>query len=363
MMQWNSLRHKLVRGLLWAVALGLLARVLWVNQKSFREVLDHKPDIRYLALALGLFVTGLVATFVRWWVVVRTQGLPLRLRDAIRVGFIGNALDVIVPGQVGGDVVKATFLCRAQERKTRAIAASLVDRAIGILGLFLLASLMGALQWPSSGPAIRRLIVIVWATLGAGLMAFSVVLTPALLRLIERLGARRGRRVRSILAELHATSVAYSDHKAGLALGLGMSTVSHTLLSLTFVMVSFALLPHPPRVLEQLLVVPLITFSTAVPLPFGALGLGEQVSDELFRMLGHSMGVVVMLGFRAIGLAASGISVMVYLANAQTVLHPSPTPVGVASQDVPISSSEEDASGLAVALFPTAVDTMDGDKL
>ena len=54
MMQWNSLRRRLVRGVLWAVALGLLARVLWVNQKSFREVFDHKPDLRYLALAFAL---------------------------------------------------------------------------------------------------------------------------------------------------------------------------------------------------------------------------------------------------------------------------------------------------------------------
>ena len=46
---------------------------------------------------------------------MRVQGLSLRFRDAVRVGFVGNAVDLIVPGQVGGDVVKATYLYRTQD--------------------------------------------------------------------------------------------------------------------------------------------------------------------------------------------------------------------------------------------------------
>src|SRR4029077_14604883 len=99
----------------------------------------------------------LVWAYARWYVVVRTQGLRLRLRDALKIGFIANAVDAIVPGQVGGDVVKATFLCRKQSSRTQAIASVMIDRVLGVLGLFLLASLMGALNWSASGPSVRRL--------------------------------------------------------------------------------------------------------------------------------------------------------------------------------------------------------------
>jgi uncharacterized protein (TIRG00374 family) len=290
-----------------------------VNGGSLRTVLDHQPDGRFLALALGLYLTALVITFTRWRLLVRIQGLPLRLFDALRVGFVGHALDTIVPGQVGSDVLKAAFLCQGQERKTLAIAATLVNRMAGILGLIVLASLMGLVNWHASGTQIRRLIAVVWVTLGLGLAGFSVVFTPRLVDALERLGARCGRRARAVMGELHVMSVAYRKRKGFLLVSLGMSTGAHTLNALAFVLVGFALLPNPPRMIEQLQIVPIIMFSTAVPLPFGALGLGEQVSDDLFRLLGHSLGVVAMLGFRLVGLAAGFISLLIYLTTTRTV--------------------------------------------
>jgi uncharacterized protein (TIRG00374 family) len=303
-----------IRTILWAIGLGLLGHVLWSNRGSLREVLGHRPDLRYLALAYLLFLAGLLTMFVRWCIVVRAQGLPLRLRDSVKIGFIANAVDLIVPGQVGGDVLRATYLCRGQPKRTRAIAAIMIDRAIGVLGLFLLASLMGALNWPASGPAVRGLIRVVWLALAVGSAGLSTVFFPAPLRLFDRLAARHGWLAR-ILAELRAMSTAYRDRKAGLALGLVLATCSHVMYSLSFFAVSRALLPHPPSMLQHLQMVPLIYFTTIVPLPFGALGLGEQVSDSLFRMTGHEMGGVAMMGFRVVSLAVSAVSITVYLTN------------------------------------------------
>jgi uncharacterized protein (TIRG00374 family) len=311
----------------------LLGHVLWASRGSFREVLAHRPDFRYLALAYLLCLLGLTSTFVRWFVVVRSQGLPLRLRDAVRLGFLGNAVDLIVPAQVGGDVLKAAYLCREQARRTRAIASIMIDRAIGVLGLFLLASLMGALRWPMSGLPVRRLIVVVWAALAAGSAGLALIFVPGSLHPLERLAAHR-ERLRRIVAELHAMSVAYRNPtgKAGLALGLTMSTGSHALYALSFAMVSQALLPHPPTVLEHLQMVPLVLFTVIVPLPFGALGLGEQVSDELFQMVGHPLGGLAMMGFRVVSLAVSAVSITVYLANAQGPGRRGPEPIPVSAK-------------------------------
>ena len=95
-----------------AIGLALLVHVFLKNRDSFREVIGRGPDFRLLALAFAICLAGLVATFVRWMIVVRAQGLGLRLIDAVRVGFMGNAIDLVIPGQVGGDVFKATFLGR-----------------------------------------------------------------------------------------------------------------------------------------------------------------------------------------------------------------------------------------------------------
>jgi uncharacterized membrane protein YbhN (UPF0104 family) len=297
------------------MGLGLFGHVLWSNRGSLREVFGHRPDLQYVVLAYLFFQSAVVTSFVRWYVVVRSQGLPLRLRDAVKIGFIANAVDLIVPMQVGGDVLKAAYLCRGQLNKTRAIAAIMIDRVIGVLGLLLLASLMGGMNWPASGPAVRRLIQLVWLASAGGLAGLSTIFFPTLLRPFERFAARH-ERIGTILAELRAMSLAYRDRRAGIALGVVMAMAGHALLSLSFFGVSRALLPHPPSMVQHLQMVPLVSLTMLVPLPFGALGLGEQVSDELFRMIGHPMGGLAMMGFRLISLAVGAVSISVYLANA-----------------------------------------------
>jgi len=272
-------------------------------------------------LAFALCLTALVSTFVRWWILVRAQGLSLRLRDAIRVGFVGNAVDQIVPGQVGGDVVKAAFLCRIHERRTRAVASIVINRGVGMLGLFVLAGVMGAVNWPASGADVRRLIVVAWGAVLAGTVVLAAALTPAMIRPLDRLARHHGR-TRSLIAELHAVSQTYRDRKAAVLLGLAMSTSSHALYALSFSAVSAALIPHPPSLAQHLQMVPLVLFTTVVPLPFGALGLSEQVSDSLFAMIGHPAGALVMLGFRLVGLAVGCVSTTVYMASGREIRKP-----------------------------------------
>jgi uncharacterized protein (TIRG00374 family) len=334
MSQGKPIWRRVLRTFLWLVGFGLLGRVLWANRGSVGVVLAHRPDGRILVLAFVLALSALVSTFVRWWIMARAQQLPLSLLDAVRIGFIGNAVDLVIPGQVGGDVLKASFLARGQERKIRAIASILIDRAVGILGLFLLASVMGAANWASSGIEVHRLVVIAWSALAAGALGLWAVLTPSIFRTIER-SVSRPRRLRAMIGELHAVSTTYRDRKAGVALGLAMSTASHTLYALSFAAVSAALLPAPPSVLQHLAMVPLILFTTIVPLPFGALGLSEQVSDELFRMMGHPMGGLAMLGFRVLGLALTCVSITVYITNGRGLRQATVAPEVEFTEDSP----------------------------
>lgn len=298
----------------------LLAQVLYKNRGAALSVFSRRPDLGLLALAFVAQLSAVVLTFFRWWCVVRAQGLPLSPGDALRVGFMGNALDVVVPGQVGGDVLKAAFLCRAKPgRRTRALASVAVDRLIGLLGLFVLASAAGAWNWSAAPDGVRRLVAAVWVTLACGLFGFWALLTPALFRLIGRTLGNIAQ-LRPVLGELHAASLTYSGRKAALTIALGLSTASHTLYALAFAAVSQSLLPAGPGPGSLLLVAPLATLSTVVPLPFGALGLGEQVTDGLFALLGHPSGALAMLGARLVGLSTGLVSLAVSLTAGRGVV-------------------------------------------
>jgi len=61
--------------------------------------------------------------------------------------------------------------------------------------------------------------------------------------------------------------------------------------------------------------VPLTLFTMAVPLPFGALGLCEEVGDQLLKLVGHPSGALAMMGLRVLMLGSGLEAACVYIAN------------------------------------------------
>jgi uncharacterized membrane protein YbhN (UPF0104 family) len=128
-----------------------------------------------------------------------------------------------------------------------------------------------------------------------------------------------GRRA-TILRELNVMSTTYRSRLPVVAGCLGMASVSHTLFVTAFYLVTVMLFPvKHPSLGEHFLVVPLSLFSTAVPLPFGALGLSEGVNQELFTLVGHPGGAIALFGFRVLMYGGGLVCAAVYLARLQQV--------------------------------------------
>ncbi len=312
-------RRLLINVFLMALAFGLLGFTIWDNRVQMRAVLGRDLDPRLFALGFAIYMTGMVLTFFRWFLLVRALDLPFTIRDAIRLGFIGNFFNLVIPGAVGGDLIKAAYLSREQAKKTQAIATMIIDRLLGLLGLFLLAGIAGAIAWPVATVKVRRLIVVVWAAVAAGLLVLAAIFGQALTRRFPGLLHGHGR-LSGILTEFKVMSDGYR-RRLGTVFGcLIFSSAIHALFVLAFYTVSCTLFPKRlPTLPQHFLMVPLTLFTTAVPLPFGALGLSEGVSDGLFRMVSHPGGALAMMGFRVLMYAGGLVSVCFYLANLRQV--------------------------------------------
>jgi uncharacterized membrane protein YbhN (UPF0104 family) len=315
----RTARSWALNALLVVVALVLLGLAVRKNWGPIQGVLNRPIDGRLYVLSFIVYLLALILTFFRWFVLVRALGLPFRFRDALRLGFIGNVFNLVVPGAVGGDLIKGAFLCREQARRTQAVASMVIDRAVGLLGLFVLAGVMGVAAWRGAGPEVRRLIVVVWAAVGSGLAGLAVIFTPALYHPLQRFFAGRGR-LEVFFSELLAMAASYRRRIDIVAAMLVLSTAIHTLYVLVFYGVSRAIFPAGlPTLAQHFVIVPLVLFTTAVPLPFGALGLTEQVSDQLFGLVGHPGGAVAMMAYRVVMYAGGLVSLAVYLANLRQV--------------------------------------------
>ena len=313
-------RRSLIVNLIGVIlAFSLLGLVIYQNRAELAKVFAKRVDYRYFAVGLAIYLTSLVITFTRWMLLVRAQGLPLAWRDALRLGFIGNVFNLVIPGAVGGDVIKAAYLGRMQpDKKPQAWASMVLDRVLGLLGLFLLAGVAGLVTWNSVNGQVRLLIGLVWGALAAGFLTLTVLFSPRLYRPLNRLVAGRGK-LETVVVRLEAIGMAYRRRLGTVVAMLGAATLSHSLLVLAFFIASLALFDSMPTLGQHYLMVPLALFTTAVPLPFGALGLTEQISGQLFEMVHHADGAVAMMAFRVLMYASGAVSACVYLANLRQV--------------------------------------------
>ncbi|HWE38817.1 MAG TPA: lysylphosphatidylglycerol synthase transmembrane domain-containing protein [Isosphaeraceae bacterium] len=293
-----------------AVAFGLLGLVMYLNRRDLRDVLSRSPDFSRLAAAFGLYALGVWLSFTRWYVLARALGLPLPYIEAVRLGCVAHFFNLMLPGQVGGDFVKAAYLLKADVKRGHAVASIALNILMNLLGLFVLAVVAGLLAWGHLEAPGRRLVALAGVFLAATLALIALGLTPGFYRLLGRRRKRPGR-----LAEWAEAAGIFRRRPLVLLVAAAMAALSHVGNILAFAQVGRALFPSVPSLAEHFLLVPLILFSTAIPLPLGALGASEEISAQLFRLAHYQGGAVVMIGYRLIQYSACLITGSVYLAN------------------------------------------------
>jgi uncharacterized membrane protein YbhN (UPF0104 family) len=308
-----------VNAFLVALAFGSLGFVIWQNRVKIQGVFTRGVDLRLLGFAFAIYMVGILLTFVRWFFLVRVIEPRFKLSATILLGFIGVVFNLVIPGAVGGDVIKAAYLVRMHIKKTQAIASMVIDRIVGLLALFIVAAIAGAFAWQVAGDDVRKLIVTAWVAVIVGFAALAAIFARTLTRLFPGLVHGRSR-LGLIVTELGEMSNTYRSRLDVVSGCLALSVVNHALNVTAFYVVGRMLFPKMVTTFAQhFLMAPLMFFTTAVPLPFGALGLTEEVGDQLFKLVGHPSGALAMMGFRVLMYSGGLIGACVYLAKLKEV--------------------------------------------
>lgn len=334
----------------YGLGLGLLAWVIasyWSKiedgeQVGISAVLVRRLDGWAFAGAAVVCLVAIFVTLVRWYLLVKAQGLPFTFRDAIRLGLVGLYFSSFLPGSVGGDLIKAAFLCREQSRRSVAVATVILDRVIGLAGLFWLTALLGGGMYASG--ALDGLLAdtqarwtyrtILTASIGfaSGSVAGWLVLGWLPTAWLDRLDAklRTIRKVGGPLAELLSAVRVYRRQGGYVLAALGLSIVSHLGFVLTFYLSAafFAPADRLPPFAAHLLLVPVgMTIQAGIPLP-GGLGGAEYGYGMLYRLGGFRFadGVLGSLGQRMLLWFWGLVGYVVYLRMKRTSLPCDVTP-------------------------------------
>jgi uncharacterized protein (TIRG00374 family) len=304
-----------------AAIIAWLVRDAIANQ-SFSQMWQQPKRWDLLALATVCCFLATITTIVRWHYLVRAIDLPLRMRDTIRLGFLGYMWNFVFPGGVGGDFVKAVFLAREQPgRKTEATLTVIVDRLIGLYGLFLLATIASLLtgMFLSESMQVRFAThVMFYAT---GIMSLGLF-AAAMPNFSQGPIARRLHNVPKIgpfIERVNRALRMYYRHWAVLPLATLMTLVAQSLFAIGIWLVARALLDQTPTLGEHFAIVPMAMITGVLPLAPNGLGTFEALVDWLYRQLSPSSiaaaGFIVSIGYRLITVLIAAVGGVIYFAN------------------------------------------------
>ena len=308
--------------------LGYLGYQTWQNDQ-FQILAATEKQYTWLLLAIVLGVATAVVSFYRWYLLVRALGLEFHLNDAIRLGFIGNFLNLLSIGVLGGDAVKAVFLARQMKgRAAEAVATVFIDRAIGLLTMFSMAGIGYLLVDISVPQAVHEGANVAFHTVcqisialalvgfaGLGTLFFAPKFRrTSLFRWVSRWPA-----VGEIVSRLAMVVMVYRNKFQIVVVAFLLSILVNVMFASTFHLIAMSISDTHPTWPQHMVITPIAMVANAVPLPGGLGGL-EFAVNYLYQGLSSQEtrtehGFLVAIGFRAMLLVTAGIGLIYYFAS------------------------------------------------
>jgi len=290
----SAARHWTLLGAKVLVSGGLL--YLLFRQTDLSTVLQrlHNVDLRWMLAALAIYGLMVGISAWRWRVLLRTQHVDCPLSHLGSSFLVATFFNNFLPSNIGGDVIRIADTVSYTSSRTLATGVVLVDRALGLLALVLVAAI-GSWRAQHSGLAMPGTQYL-WVALVAGsLAAVPTLLMPKLLdRLLTPIYAIAGEWARARLSRLTGMLGRINDHPG--ALGIAFAGA----LAVQLVLVGFYLavahgLQIPLSVASALLVVPVSLVLQMVPVSINGFGVREAVFTFYFQRLGLGVDAALAL--------------------------------------------------------------------
>lgn len=137
-----ALKFAVAAGIIWLLAAGNAEAL----GKAFRSF-----DRRFFPPALAFYLVHMLVSAWRWYEMARSLGFKLTMSEAVSITMQGYFFSLVIPaGAVGGDVARIAILSRRAAPGTGhdGAATVLIDRVVGMAGLFTLAMVLIILDMP-----------------------------------------------------------------------------------------------------------------------------------------------------------------------------------------------------------------------
>jgi len=289
----RSLAITLVKAI---VSIGLLALLFSRVDVSRLWGVARKASLGWLAFALLLYLAMLLASALRWGVLLRAQHVRLPFSFLTQSFLVATFFNNFLPSNIGGDVIRIADSAKAAGSKTLATTVVLIDRGLGVLGLALIAAtgatIMQRMAVGPVGPGI------LWAGFGLG----AIVATPALLmpeavtKLLQPLRVFHREWVDERIEKLTYALTRFKETPAALAACFAGAVVVQAILVLFYVAIARSM-NIPIGFAELAVIVPVSFIVQMVPLSVNGFGIREATFGFYFTRLGLPLESALVVSF------------------------------------------------------------------
>lgn len=265
-----------------AFSATVLALII-VYKAPVRDILGvlRSVDLGWLAPAFSLHAIGILASAYRWQILARAQGDEIPLPYLMRSYLVGTFFSNFLPSSYGGDIVRIWDGSRYSRSLVRASAVVVIERATGIIVLFLFALIASLFRLDMANE-----VPVIWAALVLGLVGLTLAalfFTPLAKRFIRALpDGKFLRGPKEKLLSFRAIILDYRHHKGPFLRACFWALVlqANVVVYFFFIGKAFRLDIGFP---DYFVFVPIVLLVQALPITINGLGLREGSTVEIFK--------------------------------------------------------------------------------
>ena len=310
----------------WPVVFKVAVAIAVCAWLASRGQLDVSAVLRVdgASLAFGLALLGVQnvgnALRLRW--LLRQHGIELGLGRSVALTWIGFAFNQVLPGGAGGDALRAYYTARDNPRSAAdAVAAAIVDKAVGLAGLLLLAIVPWILVELYPGGMPERVLGLVRTVSASMTLGFVLIAVGAFVVTSRRAAASVARlQLKSRLSPPLQRVATLIESSLSVHRGRRLRLLAYTAFSAGLHLLSCVVLIVIGRALgnEESIAVHLslwsVTFlTTAIPISPGGIGVAEAAAAKLWSLSGVTSGATTYLVLRLLCLVHAGVGLVLYV--------------------------------------------------
>jgi uncharacterized protein (TIRG00374 family) len=253
-------------------------------------------SLPWLGAALALYFAMVLVSAWRWGLLLKAQGVQLSYRHLTSSFLVATFFNNFLPSNIGGDVVRIADTAPAAGSKTLATTVVLIDRAIGLLGLVLLAATAASAGSRIAADAVGA------GALWAGLGVAAIVATPMLLapqkvtQLLQPLRRVHPEWVDERLARLTGALGRFREAPAALAGCFVGAVVVQAVLVGFYLAIAYSM--HIPIGFSALAVIVPVSFLVQMlPISMNGFGVREATFGFYFTRLGLPLESALLVSF------------------------------------------------------------------